>query len=522
LGVGYFAGLLAAWLFAWRDGFPMSARWLVRLGLVASAVFVSAMYLEGLFCAYCAAVHAGNLAFWLVAETTPAAGASRRPTVVLVATALAVSLGLGLAQDRLKQAEVRRASEDLQASIKQVILTSRDEPREATGRPVFWGRYPLGPAESPIRIVVFTDYECGFCWYWDRELLSALAADPTIALSVKHFPLCPECNPALKAEQFHLHACRAAWAAEAGGLLRGNDGFWALHRWLFARGGKFTDEQLTAALPGLGFADSQKFLEAMKSPEVRAAVERDAREAQELGAVGTPLIYINGVPLSNRISHADLPGLLATLKQEDLPSRSPQFDRPPLVVERDYQAWRMQTAAKIPADKSRWTSGPADAAIRVVVFLDCHQRSSAQMAAQARQWVAARKDLRFECFHFPFTVEAHAPSRLVEAAGRVGGQDAFWRLHDWFCEKGEGSTTDDALAAAESQGLNREKLAAEFAADAVTAAVDADIQLGAACGVKGAPRLYINGRVVDQLNPSTELLERILEGAKNAGFEGTP
>src|SRR5207244_574426 len=101
VGIAYFVGLLAAWWRSPRTGLPWSLRWLTRLGLLGSAWFVSVMYLEQQFCPYCAAVHAGNLAFWLVAETTVAGPFPRRPVVAFVASAALVTLTLALTQNQL-------------------------------------------------------------------------------------------------------------------------------------------------------------------------------------------------------------------------------------------------------------------------------------------------------------------------------------------------------------------------------------------------------------------------------------
>ena len=265
LGVAYFGGLLAAWLLAPRGGLPSSVRWLARLGLAGSLGFAGIMYWEGTFCAYCAAVHAGNVAFWLVVETTAAAGFRRRPLIAFVCTAAVASAALGWGQARLRQQVADEANVRLQASIGQVIDISRREAQRATDRPAFRGRYGRGPAVSPVRLVIFTDYQCAHCREWDRQLTQALAAYDSMAFSIKHFPLCPECNAVIaKQQNSHPNACRAAWAAEAAGLLRGNEGFWTLHRWLFEQGGQFTDEKLTAALGSLGFDDADKFLATMR------------------------------------------------------------------------------------------------------------------------------------------------------------------------------------------------------------------------------------------------------------------
>ena len=88
-------------------------------------------------------------------------------------------------------------------------------------------------------------------------------------------------------------------------------------------------------------------------------------------------------------------------------------------------------------------------------------------------------------------------------------------MHDWFSEKGEESTAEQGLEQAESLKLDREKLAAEFARDDVRQAVDDDIQLGAALPRGRAPRMYVNGRPIDETTPRQELLEKILAGGES-------
>src|SRR6185295_7508546 len=129
-------------------------RWIVRLGLAASFGFAGIMYWEKTFCAYCAAVHAGNVAFWMVVETTAAAGMVRRSVIAFVCTAAAVSAALGLGQNKLRQQIAAKANTDLEATIRRVILVSRGDLQPVTDRPVFRGRFVRGPAQSPVRLVI--------------------------------------------------------------------------------------------------------------------------------------------------------------------------------------------------------------------------------------------------------------------------------------------------------------------------------------------------------------------------------
>src|SRR5690606_27324872 len=113
-------------------------------------------------------------------------------------------------------------------------------PARAQGLAGFEGRYRHGPEVVPVRIVVFTDYQCPDCDQLDQTLEGLIQGRPDVAVSVKHFPFSKACNPNVPREM-HPNACWAARAAEAAGVLRGRDGFWAMHRWLFSRRGSFTD-----------------------------------------------------------------------------------------------------------------------------------------------------------------------------------------------------------------------------------------------------------------------------------------
>ncbi len=142
------------------------------------------------------------------------------------------------------------------------------------------------------------------------------------------------------------------------------------------------------------------------------------------------------------------------------------------------------------------------------------QRLNNRQNTNPKRERAERGHARVEFYHFPYTVEGHAPHRLVEAAGRIGGAEAFWRMHDWFCAKGAEAaaeaTAEQGLEAAAGLKLDREKLTAEFQREETTQAVDADIHLGVVCKAGGAPRLFIDGRLVHPSTSPKDTMERIL------------
>ena len=74
---------------------------------------------------------------------------------------------------------------------------------------------------------------------------------------------------------------------------------------------------------------------------------------------------------------------------------------------------------------------------------------------------------------------------VAEAAGRLGGPDAFWKMHQWLLDHQGQFTETAARQAAVALGLDPGKLAAEIDSKAVREAVDGDIAAGAAAGIQG-------------------------------------
>ncbi|MCY2986262.1 MAG: trypsin-like peptidase domain-containing protein [Planctomycetota bacterium] len=153
--------------------------------------------------------------------------------------------------------------------------------------------FRLGPEQAAVRVLLFFDYQCEHCQRIDRDVQALIQRYPAVvSLSVRHFPLCTDCNFSRKANT-HPHACHAARAAEAAGLLRGNAGFWQMHAWLFQQGGDFSTDELQATLGQLGYDDTGLFVETMNGKETLQAILADVVEAETRKVAGLPAVFIN-------------------------------------------------------------------------------------------------------------------------------------------------------------------------------------------------------------------------------------
>lgn len=141
----------------------------------------------------------------------------------------------------------------------------------------------LGPADAPITIVEFSDYNCPYCEKWHTETFRQLqAAYPDQILFVyRDFPITSQ------------ESMAAAQAANCAGE---QDAYWSFHDSLLSGGLDLGREAYVQYATRLGL-DVEALLACLDSGKYQEEVEADARYAAGLGVSGTPTFFINGRPL---------------------------------------------------------------------------------------------------------------------------------------------------------------------------------------------------------------------------------
>ncbi len=407
---------------------------------------------------------------------------------------------------------------------------SRPVPQPATasssqpGSRGFTGRYRLGPAEAPLRIVVFIDYQCKTCNLMEIELKLILEKHPEVSLSVKQWPGGTDCN-AYVTELNHANACRAACAAEAAGALRGNDGFWQLHFWLFRQSGRFTDEELRAAVKDFGY-DAAEFERVMNSPATMDLIKADIEEGYELALVTTPMIFVNGVEFQGWSTPGNLTRVIDQVSEKHLPAKTAAADHPAPLAERFVLEWKMQRAKELPGG-ARWTSGPPDATLKILVWGDHQQPKTALVDGIIREFMTTHAKAQYTFRQFPLSHECNADyqqkeeyaaacraAQAAEAAGKLGGVDGFWKMHGWLLKHQTDLGDDTLRAAAKEMGFDPVALAAAMTDAAVSAAIAADIRAAQDAGLQNSPLIVINGKIVPRWRHGEKVLLRpILDAA---------
>ncbi|HTP02525.1 MAG TPA: DsbA family protein [Anaerolineales bacterium] len=145
--------------------------------------------------------------------------------------------------------------------------------------------YPsLGPANAPITLVEFADFQCPFCREWEQQTYKPLlAAYPgKIRIVYRDFPL----------TSIHPNAMPAAEAAQCANE---QGKFWDFHDKLFASE-NLSDDVYKQYAQELGL-DMNKFNECASTHKYAKNIQADSDFATNLGINSTPTFFINGLAL---------------------------------------------------------------------------------------------------------------------------------------------------------------------------------------------------------------------------------
>lgn len=164
-----------------------------------------------------------------------------------------------------------------------------------------------GPADAPLTLVEFGDFECPFCAKATgvaREVRKAFGDE--LRYVFRHLPL-PDVHP---------HAELAAVAAEAAGA---QGRFWEMHDVLFANQERLDLEDLVAYAAELRL-DVDRFLTEVDEQVHAARVRRDVASAEASGARGTPTFFVGE---TRHVGPYDAATLIAELRASRPATPSP-------------------------------------------------------------------------------------------------------------------------------------------------------------------------------------------------------
>lgn len=181
-----------------------------------------------------------------------------------------------MATNQQKQKISNQIVEELRAKSQVVVLL--EPPRldvKIDDDPMY------GPADAPVTIVEFSDYQCPFCSRAEQQSVKQVkdVYKDKVRVVFRDFPL-----------SFHRNAQKAH---EAAGCADEQGKFWALHDKLFENQNALEPDNLVKYAGEVGL-DTAKFKECLDSGKRKAEVDKDAADGRAVGVSGTPAFFING------------------------------------------------------------------------------------------------------------------------------------------------------------------------------------------------------------------------------------
>jgi protein-disulfide isomerase len=138
-----------------------------------------------------------------------------------------------------------------------------------------------GPANAPVTIVEFSDFQCPFCGRAEATVKQVLDNyKDKVRFVYRDFPL-----------GMHPYAPKAAEAAECA---HEQGKFWEYHDALYADQSKLSVPDLEATADKLGLK-TDTFKTCLESGKYTSEVNKDMADAQKAGVNSTPSFFINGI-----------------------------------------------------------------------------------------------------------------------------------------------------------------------------------------------------------------------------------
>ena len=136
-----------------------------------------------------------------------------------------------------------------------------------------------GPAEAPVTVVEYGDFECPYCGRAEPAVRELLREFGDVRYVWRHLPL----------TDVHPHARAAAEAAEAAAE---QGAFWEMHDLLLENQDELTASDLISHAERLGL-DVERFEADLQRGVGTARIEEDVDSADLSGVSGTPTFFIN-------------------------------------------------------------------------------------------------------------------------------------------------------------------------------------------------------------------------------------
>ncbi len=137
-----------------------------------------------------------------------------------------------------------------------------------------------GPKDAPLKLVVFSDFQCPYCSRFAKTLTFAEETfGPQLRVEFRHYPL-----------PFHQFA---AMGSAIGVCAQRQGRFWDWHDALFGDQSRVNPAGMQELVRELGL-DEQAIAACVEEPAVKELLAKDRDAGQRAGVTGTPAFLVNG------------------------------------------------------------------------------------------------------------------------------------------------------------------------------------------------------------------------------------
>ena len=145
-----------------------------------------------------------------------------------------------------------------------------------------------GPADAPVTVLEYGDYECPYCRGAFRDVQEMLHEyRGKVRFVFRNFPI----------TQLHPHAAQAAEAAEAAGA---QGKFWPMFELLLQPHAHLDTDSLVTYAEVLGL-DVLRFAEDLAEQRYASRIDGDLQEGLRNGVNATPKFYVNGQRVDGKV-----------------------------------------------------------------------------------------------------------------------------------------------------------------------------------------------------------------------------
>ncbi len=350
----------------------------------------------------------------------------------------------------------------------------------------------LGPRDAPVTVVMFGDLTCPHTLAQIPLLLAEQARrGRELRLAFRYLPLSQNAGSVAAAR-----ALAGLYAARGGEMLFRVLEAVGKQRSPLARG----DLAPIIAMLGITDVDVENL---GRAPGSSDAVERDVELATALFVRATPTLFVNGVRLDGFHPAQALSAAIDRELRASHLALASGVSPAQLYTTRTRK--NLMNLGDDPEERVcvRPAASPArggDAALVTVLEFSEFQCAACRegeigLAAALRQNPA---ELRVVWKDFPLSqhARARAAANFAHEARALGGDKAFFAVHDRMLKADSPLEEPELTAFATSAGLPADKLLAAARSERHAATIESDLRLAAELGVTGAPTYFVNGRKI--------------------------